>query len=382
MKLARLLWLVPALAFGQGVDLNTITQVEVKGATIEITGTKKPNFTTFTMTDPARLVIDISEAVFQGVPEELQVGNGTVTAIKTASYGSDASAIARVLVGFEKEYETDIQSVGTKLVVKVLGAGGTAVAESGGTADTAPPDTSAADTAAAEAERKRVAEAEAKAKADADAAARAEAERKRQEDEAAARAEADRKKQEAEAAKQAEADRKRQEAEAAAQAEAERKKAAEEEKRAEAQRQREERLAMNTSRAESETSSREGGASASDSQLSVSNRRKTMELVGFKMQPNGSRVFVRTNEPVRYSVSKGEKNTVVVELENTRIDLDNNERWLDASFFEPNAVAMIDPKPGPTRTVRIQIKLKESVPYETSQQGNELYIDFARPGGR
>ncbi|MDQ3265187.1 MAG: AMIN domain-containing protein, partial [Myxococcota bacterium] len=113
--------LVPALALAQGVGLNTISKVEVKGRSIEITGTKKPNFTTFTMTDPPRLVIDISEAVFAGVPDEMQVGNGTVTAIKTASYGSDASAIARVLIGFEKELETDIQSSGSKLVIKVSG---------------------------------------------------------------------------------------------------------------------------------------------------------------------------------------------------------------------------------------------------------------------
>ncbi|HZN94935.1 MAG TPA: AMIN domain-containing protein, partial [Myxococcales bacterium] len=108
------------------LELNTITKVQVSSGTITIVGSKKPNFTTFTMTDPARLVIDISEAVFSGVADEQQVGNGVVTAIKTASYGSDASAIARVLIGFEKEYETDIQSANTTLVVKVLGAGGAA----------------------------------------------------------------------------------------------------------------------------------------------------------------------------------------------------------------------------------------------------------------
>jgi colicin import membrane protein len=138
---------------------------------------------------------------------------------------------------------------------------------------------------------------------------------------------------------------------------------------------------MNDSHANAATASGSGAATtdSSSAQISVSNRRKTMELVGFKMQQNGSRVFVRTNEPVRYSVSKGGNGTVVVELENTKIELANNERALDSSFFEPNAVAMIEAKPGATKTVRIQIKLKEQVPYETSQQGNEVYIDFQRP---
>src|SRR5262245_63224395 len=115
--------LAAAVSAQDKLELNTITKVQVSAGTITITGTKKPNFTTFTMTDPARLVIDISEAVFSGVADEQQVGNGVVTAIKTASYGSDASAIARVLIGFEKEYETDIQTSDTRLVVKVLGAG-------------------------------------------------------------------------------------------------------------------------------------------------------------------------------------------------------------------------------------------------------------------
>src|SRR5688572_30611688 len=96
---------LPALA-QEKVDLNTISRVEVKGGVIEIQGNKKPNFTTFTMTDPPRLVIDISEAVFAGVKEEIPVGNGVVTGIRTASYGSEAAAIARVLIGFEKDSET------------------------------------------------------------------------------------------------------------------------------------------------------------------------------------------------------------------------------------------------------------------------------------
>ncbi len=66
--------LVPFLARAQEGqaqgNLNTITSVSVRGGTVEIVGTKKPNFTTFTMTDPPRLVIDISEAVFSGVKED------------------------------------------------------------------------------------------------------------------------------------------------------------------------------------------------------------------------------------------------------------------------------------------------------------------------
>jgi hypothetical protein len=122
--------LVPVVALAQEgkADLNTITSVTVKGGTVEIVGTKKPNFTTFTMTDPPRLVIDISEAVFSGVKEDQAVGNGTISGIRTAIYGSDESSIARVLIGYEREVETDIQATGNSLVVNVQGGGGAAVA--------------------------------------------------------------------------------------------------------------------------------------------------------------------------------------------------------------------------------------------------------------
>src|SRR5262252_6926719 len=108
-------------------DINTIVKVEVRGSTVEIVGSKQPSFTTFTMTDPPRLVIDIAEAVFSGVPDQ-QPGSGLVSWIKTASYGSDASAIARVLIAFTKEVETDLTTAGGKLVVKIIDAPGPAVA--------------------------------------------------------------------------------------------------------------------------------------------------------------------------------------------------------------------------------------------------------------
>jgi len=515
------------------VELNTITKVQVSGGAITITGTKKPSFTTFTMTDPARLVIDISEAVFSGVADEQQVGNGVVTAIKTASYGSDASAIARVLIGFEKEYETDIQTSDTKLVVKVLGAGGggTEVAQAdkapaGGTtsgqaaADKAAADKAAADKAAAdkayadktakeqaaadkaaaaqkakddalakkEAERqaKEQAEAEKKAaaeqkKQEAEAAKQAAAEEKKKKaEEAAAAAEqkkqeaeaakqaaaeekkkkaeetattAEQKKQEAEAAKQAaaeekkkkaeeaaaEREQKKQEAEAAKQAAAEEKKKAAEEAAAEREQKKQEALSAKQSSAEEKKKAAEAAAAEreqkkqealaakqaaaeerkklaeeaaaereqkkqealaakqqqkvamaetsaprgeveSSSSVSVSSRRKNLTFVGFKQEPGTQRVYVRTNEPVRYSLSKGGDKELVLELENTSISLHNNTRFMDTSYFN-GAVAMVQPRSGPTRTVRVAIKLKENVPYEAKQEGNEVYVDF-QSGGR
>ncbi|KFA90084.1 hypothetical protein Q664_30695 [Archangium violaceum Cb vi76] len=473
--------MVPTLALAQEGqapgNLNTITGVNVTGGRVEIVGTKKPNFTTFTMTDPPRLVIDISEAVFSGVKEEIAVGNGTITGIRTASYGSDESSIARVLIGYEREVETDIQASGNTLVVTIAGSGGTAVAERPGAtapAGTAPATTpgttaeqaavaartdrqqqenaaaqstaaaqdrqqqekaAAQSTAAAQAERQQ----QEKAAAQAAAAAQAEAEAQRQ---AQARAEADRKAQEeaakvaAQQAQQAEqrrlqeeraakeaaaaAEKKRQQDEARAAAEAKKQQAAEEKARreseaqaaaAEKKRQQDEARAaaeakkqqaaeereakLEEARAAAEERRRQQAearqarvaqaerprqAPAQGDSADVSSRSKVMTLVGFRPAPSGSRVFVRTNEPVSYNVTEGNKE-VVLELENTRISESNNTRSLNTSFFD-TAVVSVDADPGPSRTVRVAIKLKEQVQFETRQNGNEVSIEFQSPSSR
>ncbi|QSQ16509.1 AMIN domain-containing protein [Myxococcus landrumensis] len=459
--------LVPFWALAQApANLNTITSVQVNGGTVTITGSKKANFTTFTMTDPPRLVIDISEAVFSNVPEETPVGNGTVTGIRTASYGSDESAIARVLIGYEREVETDIQATDSQLVIKVVGGAGQAVAQSPAAAEKPTTDGSAAQAAArAEADRqaqeKATAEASARAEADrqaqekaaAEATARAQADaeaekerqrqrdadaraeeqrsaqaaaddRKRQEEEARASAQAaadERKRQEEEArasaqaaederraSAQAAADQKKREQEdsrsaaktaaeekraaaqaaeeerrASAQAAKEEKRAAaqaakdeaaearrqrEEEARAERERRQQERLAMATPRERREVAS--GGGAAE-----VSSRRKTMTLVGFQQQPGTSRVFIQTNEPARYTVSE-QGSAVVLELENSRIDLSNNTRPLDTSYFNSPVTKVEADADG--RNVRVTIQLRQNAPVQARQDGNVISLDFQR----
>src|SRR5260370_42605300 len=60
----------------------------------------------------------------------MRVQKGTIRAIKAAGYGSGASAIARVIIGFERNVETDIANLReNSLLVKILGEGSNAVAE-------------------------------------------------------------------------------------------------------------------------------------------------------------------------------------------------------------------------------------------------------------
>ncbi|NRD58122.1 AMIN domain-containing protein [Corallococcus exiguus] len=484
------LWLVPLVALAQQpADYNTITSVNVSGGTVEISGSKKPDFNSFTMTDPPRLVIDVSGAVFKDVPEELPVGNGTVTGIRTQAYGTESSSIARILIGYEREVETDIQTSGNKLVVKVLGSGGGAVVAQvtpsegqgtpaqGATAANTQAGSNAQDAARAaasdreaqekavkaaadaaraerEAQEKAAAEATARAKADADAEKKrqeeaqaaakrqdeerraseqaAAAEKKRQEEEAQAAAK--RAEDERRATAQAAVDQKRQqeadaktaaeEKRAAAQAAAEERQAAaktaaeqkraaaqtaseakrlkDEERQAAAQARREEqqsareaaadqkrqRAAEARERREQAVAARESrarpsqGSAAAESRESgggaVSSRRKTMTQIGFQQQSDSSRVFVRTNEPVRYTVGTS-GNQVVLELENTRVVESNNTLPLDTHFF-PSAVSRVEAFSGAGQTVRVVIQLKQGVRYETRQEGGLITLDFPRPG--
>jgi hypothetical protein len=393
--------LVPLLAFAQGkVELNTITGVEVNGSTVEIIGSKKPNFTTFTMTDPPRLVIDISEAVLSGVPDALRPTGGIVTGLRSANYGSDSSAIARVLIGYDREVETDIQVNGNVLVVKVLDGSGPLVAQAGngpsaaetqaGTAQATQANGAAGQaTAAKQAEEERRARELAAAE-----------EKKRQEDmaradvEAKKQAEAEEKKRKAAEAEQqrlaAIEEKKRKQEEAHAEAEtkkqeeaAERKRKAEEAEQQrlatleEKKRKQEEARASAATRVASAEVPRRGEPEGT-LPASVSERRKTLEIVGFQQQAGGARVYVRTNEPVSYKVSEG-RNEIVLMLENTQIGKGNNTRGLDTSFFD-TAVARVDPAVGPDRSVRVSIKLKESVPVQTRQEGNTISLEFPRPG--
>jgi len=106
----------------------------------------------------------------------------------------------------------------------------------------------------------------------------------------------------------------------------------------------------------------------------VSNRRKTVMLVGFS--PDKSRVFVRTSEPVHYTVSQADERTIVLELENTSIHRSNDRRPLDTRYFG-GPVVEISPRPASGKTVRVSVTLRDKVGYQARQDGNEVSLLFA-----
>jgi hypothetical protein len=118
----------------------------------------------------------------------------------------------------------------------------------------------------------------------------------------------------------------------------------------------------------------------SEERVEISSAIKNMTWVGFQQTRDSSRVFIKTSEPVKFHVVEEGRNLIVLELENTRIPVRNNQRFLDTHFFD-SAVTMIVPREieGISRNVRIEIQLRNRVPYTSGQEGNLVYINFQRP---
>jgi colicin import membrane protein len=395
-------------AAARAPDVNVITAVEVKdeGGTVvlSVKGSKKPSFTTFSMADPPRFVIDFSESRFEGVAEDMQVQDGTINVVKNLSYGSDQTSIARVMIAFAVEVSPPaVEDVGGTLVVRVTrpeGAG-PAVAraeepaeKAGGAAEQAKVEAEAEARAQAEAQARAAEEAraaEARAQAEADAKARQAQEAKeadaqasanaRRDAEAQAKAEAEARAQaEAQAASAAEAERQaslakakderdRQKAEVVAEAHAKPAEAAPEPEAA----------PVAAAAPEPEPAPVAAAAPEPDrvDRLQADGPSAKLREIGFKQLEGVSRVFVRTSVTPRFTIQDAGEDVIRVELENTRAERRNDLRFLDTSFFS-SAVAMVTPSRRGSSYV-LDIKLKQKVPYRQKIEGDVLAIDFERP---
>jgi hypothetical protein len=107
-----------------------------------------------------------------------------------------------------------------------------------------------------------------------------------------------------------------------------------------------------------------------------------LEWIGFQNTADGSRIFLRTNEPVQYRVSEKPGGMIVVDLFNTRIGNRNQRRALDTSQFD---TAILEVKAeeleGASKQVRLEIKMRAKVAYEAKQDDRALNLDFKRPAG-
>ncbi|MEM1022691.1 MAG: hypothetical protein AAGJ19_03370 [Myxococcota bacterium] len=104
--------------------------------------------------------------------------------------------------------------------------------------------------------------------------------------------------------------------------------------------------------------------------------RSTMSYIGFRMRGRISRVFVRLDRDVGFETEQQPGKLLLI-LPGTRVDVPNNERPLDTSYFE-SPVTWVKASSEPERTV-VEIRLRSSVPWMSKKIGTTLAIDFVRP---
>ena len=342
---------------------NAVTSVSYKNGNVEIASTQPPNFTTLTMSDPPRLVVDIANAVFRGVPPEIPVNDGKLTSIKNVSYGQGNAAVARVLIGLTKELDTDIATNGNTLIVKLNGP--PAVAEDdlgeGPPPAAAQPPPSAPVAAAPTPAPPKPSETVASAPPptggmmDPDSA----------DDQAAAPPPA------------AAAPPPPEPVAAAAPpppATPPAPPASEDgdDVGAPPPSANAPPAALPVAAAPAPTPQ----APVSATPVEVSSRRKRLAWLGFR--PTDSQVFIRTNEPVNYSVSEGPGGTVLVRIENTQIRRQNDRRKLDTHFFSTPVASIVARQV--RRDVVVEIRLKTHTSYQAVQRGPEVDLSFGAPG--
>jgi type IV pilus assembly protein PilQ len=103
--------------------------------------------------------------------------------------------------------------------------------------------------------------------------------------------------------------------------------------------------------------------------------------VDFKQMDHKSRIVVTLTGEPRYESSKLSKNTIAVDIKNAFVPK-YLQRALDTKEFESAVenVQMQNVKSGKVNDVRVLIKLREEVPFETTKEGTVLFIDIEKPG--
>ncbi|MCC7380660.1 MAG: AMIN domain-containing protein [Deltaproteobacteria bacterium] len=104
---------------------------------------------------------------------------------------------------------------------------------------------------------------------------------------------------------------------------------------------------------------------------------RVMTYLGFRNKSDASEVFVRCDGKARFRVEQAGDNRFVLELIDTHVNVKNNERPLDTSYFK-SAVTRVQAVPTGGST-RIEVDLRERVPYEVKRIGSTISIEFKLP---
>ncbi len=102
----------------------------------------------------------------------------------------------------------------------------------------------------------------------------------------------------------------------------------------------------------------------------------TLTYIGFRQKAAESEVFVRLDSKAEYKIQRAGQR-VLIELPKTRVNVRNNERELDTSFF-PSHVTRVQAVPSGAGT-RIEIDLRDEVEPRVDRIGTTIAISFPNP---
>jgi type IV pilus assembly protein PilQ len=117
------LWLVAHGAAAS--DLNALKAVEVsatrEGAQVMVTGSRSPIFTVFRLSDPDRLVVDVSSAD-AGAVKGVRDGAGPVGGVVISQFSDAQGNVARLLVALRQALSYDVHADGNRVLILVKAA--------------------------------------------------------------------------------------------------------------------------------------------------------------------------------------------------------------------------------------------------------------------
>jgi type IV pilus assembly protein PilQ len=102
--------------------------------------------------------------------------------------------------------------------------------------------------------------------------------------------------------------------------------------------------------------------------------------IDFKQMDHKSRIIVSTSDVASYDVFKISETAVALDLKKMRVP-ERFKRGLDTKAFDSAVeyVSLYNVKSEASRDVRIIVRLKEVVNFETTQEGKRIYLDFDKP---
>ncbi|MFL5321396.1 MAG: type IV pilus secretin PilQ [Myxococcaceae bacterium] len=105
-------------------ELNTLSDLRVLPAghatQVVVSGNKAPTFTVFRLSDPDRLVVDVSTADAAAIKGHHE-GTGAVSGVVVSQFSDERASVGRVLVALNAASTYDVRADGNKVVISVSG---------------------------------------------------------------------------------------------------------------------------------------------------------------------------------------------------------------------------------------------------------------------